>query len=183
MLLKRVSVALTLAALSAANSASAEDFRLSSTSVAEGAKLAPAQVFKGFGCEGGNQSPDLAWSGAPSGTKSFAVTAYDPDAPTGSGWWHWNVVNIRADVAAIPADASGTGGLPKGAMEVRNDYGAEGFGGACPPPGEMHRYIFTVYALSVEKLDLPSDASNALAGFMIRANTISKASITAVYSR
>lgn len=183
MLLKRVSIAMALAALTAAGSAAAEDFRLSSTSVAEGVNLAPAQVFKGFGCEGGNQSPDLSWSGAPSGTKSFAITVYDPDAPTGSGWWHWNVVNIPSTVAAIPSDASGTGRLPKGAMEVRNDYGATGFGGACPPPGHMHRYVFTVHALGVEKLDLPTDASNALAGFMIGANTIGKASITAVYHR
>lgn len=181
--LKQISIAVAFAAAVVASSAAAEDFRLSSTSVAEGAKLATAQVFEGFGCKGGNQSPNLTWSSAPVGTKSFAITVYDPDAPTGSGWWHWNVVNIPANVTELPADASEKGALPKGSMEIRNDYGAAGFGGACPPPGEMHRYVFTVHALGIEKLDLPKDASNALAGFMIRANSIGEARITAVYNR
>ncbi len=182
MLLTKHLSGLLLAALITAP-AMAQDFRLSSSSVAEGAKLAPAQVFKGFGCEGGNASPQLSWSNAPKGTKSFVVTAYDPDAPTGSGWWHWTVVNLPASAGELPAAASGTRAMPAGAVELRNDYGAEGFGGACPPPGEVHRYIFTVYALGVDRLDLPKDASNALAGFMTRANALGKASITAVYSR
>ncbi|GIU66851.1 hypothetical protein PsB1_1005 [Candidatus Phycosocius spiralis] len=92
-------------------------------------------------------------------------------------------MNIPASVTELPTDASRKGALPKGAMEIRNDYGVSGFGGACPPPGEMHRYIFTVHALGIDKLDLPKEASNALAGFMIRANSIGKASITAVYNR
>ncbi|MTH63930.1 YbhB/YbcL family Raf kinase inhibitor-like protein [Paracoccus shanxieyensis] len=166
-----------------ASPAAAQNFRLSSSSVAEGAQLAPAQVFKGFGCDGGNTSPQLAWADAPEGTKSFAVTAYDPDAPTGSGWWHWNIVNIPAAASQLPSGASGTDKLPAGSVELRNDYGTAGFGGACPPPGEMHRYVFTVHALGVQTLDLPPDASNALAGFMIGANTIGKASVTAVYNR
>ncbi|GAB3452723.1 YbhB/YbcL family Raf kinase inhibitor-like protein [Insolitispirillum peregrinum] len=166
-----------------ATPAIAQDFKLTSPSVAEGAPLSPAQVFKGFGCDGGNTSPHLSWSNAPTGTKSFAVTAYDPDAPTGSGWWHWNVVNIPATVSELAAGASGSQAVPAGASELKNDYGVAGFGGACPPPGEVHRYVFTVYALGVEKLDLPQDASNALAGFMVRANSIGKASITAVYTR
>ncbi len=163
--------------------ASAQDFRLSSTSIAEGAQLAPAHVFAGFGCEGGNASPQLSWTGAPAGTKSFAITAYDPDAPTGSGWWHWTAVNIPASVTSLEAGASGAGKMPAGTTELANDYGAAGFGGACPPPGEVHRYIFTVHALPVERLDLPENASNALAGFMIRANAIASAKITAVYNR
>ena len=163
--------------------ASAGDFRLSSTAIAEGAQLAPAQVFAGFGCTGGNTSPQLSWTGAPAGTKSFAITAYDPDAPTGSGWWHWNIVNIPAAVKEIGPGASTTAAMPAGAVEIRNDYGVQGFGGACPPPGEVHRYIFTVHALATDKLDLPADASNALAGFMIGANTIGTAKITAVYNR
>ncbi|WP_122522774.1 YbhB/YbcL family Raf kinase inhibitor-like protein [Pannonibacter phragmitetus] len=163
--------------------ASAQDFRLTSTSIAEGAQLAPAHVFTGFGCEGGNTSPHLSWTGAPAGTKSFAITAYDPDAPTGSGWWHWTAVNIPASVTSLEAGASGAGKMPAGTTELANDYGAAGFGGACPPPGEVHRYIFTVHALPVERLDLPENASNALAGFMIRANAIASAKITAVYNR
>lgn len=169
--------------LAVAANAEAQDFRLASSSIAEGAQLAPAHVFKGFGCEGGNQSPQLSWSGAPEGTKSFAVTAYDPDAPTGSGWWHWNVVNIPASVTALAFDASGKGEMPAGALEIVNDYGAAGFGGACPPPGEAHRYIFTVYALDTERLDLPELPGNALTGFMIGAHTIGSARITAIYNR
>ncbi|PZU23485.1 MAG: YbhB/YbcL family Raf kinase inhibitor-like protein [Shinella sp.] len=163
--------------------ARAEDFRLSSAAMAEGAQLKPAQVFAGFGCTGQNQSPQLSWSGAPAGTKSFAITAYDPDAPTGSGWWHWNVVNIPATVQEIKPGASTTGAMPAGALEINNDYGVAGFGGACPPPGEVHRYIFTVHALGEDKLDLPANASNALTGFMIGANTLGTAKITAVYNR
>ncbi len=183
MLPHQSSIVLAITLGLAAPALAADGFRLSSTSVAEGETLAAAQVFSGFGCRGGNQSPQLSWSGAPAGTKSFAVTAYDPDAPTGSGWWHWNVVNIPADTTALRAGASGASALPKGSVEVRNDYGASGFGGACPPPGEVHRYVFTIYALDVDKLDLPKDASNALAGFMTRAHAKAKASITALYGR
>lgn len=163
--------------------ATAQEFTLSSTDIAEGQVLASAQVFQGFGCEGENVSPQLSWSDAPEGTKSFAISVYDPDAPTGSGWWHWHVVNIPADVMMLPAGAGGNEGMPEGAMQLRNDYGATGFGGACPPPGEVHRYQFTVYALGTERLELPEGASNALAGFMTRANALASASITAVYTR
>jgi Raf kinase inhibitor-like YbhB/YbcL family protein len=182
-MLKRASAPGFLLALVMATTASAQDFKLSSTSIAEGAQLAPSFVYAGFGCEGGNQSPQLSWSGAPAGTKSFAITAYDPDAPTGSGWWHWNVVNIPASVNSIEVGASGNGKMPAEAVEIANDYGAPGFGGACPPPGEVHRYVFTVHALSVESLELPENPSNALTGFMIGANTIQSARITAVYNR
>lgn len=163
--------------------ANAQDFRLSSTSISEGAQLAHAHVFEGFGCDGGNVSPQLSWSSAPEGTKSFAITAYDPDAPTGSGWWHWNAVNIPSAVTSIELGASGEGAMPSGTVEITNDYGTTGFGGACPPPGEVHRYVFTVHALSTEVLELPENPSNALVGFMIGANTIQSARITAVYSR
>lgn len=182
-MLKRNVVAGFMLALLSATTASAADFKLSSTSIAEGQQLASTFVFNGFGCDGGNQSPQLAWSGAPAGTKSFAITTYDPDAPTGSGWWHWNVVNIPASQTSLELGASGEKKLPAGASEIRNDYGAAAFGGACPPPGEVHRYIFTVHALGVEHLDLPDNASNALAGFMIGAKTIATAKITAVYNR
>lgn len=167
----------------AATRAEAQEFRVTSTSMSEGSQLSSAQVFKGFGCDGGNTSPQLAWSGAPAGTKSFAITAYDPDAPTGSGWWHWNIVDIPAAETEVAAGASGTGALPKGAIELRNDYGIVGFGGACPPPGAVHRYIFSVHALNVETLDLPKDASNALAGFMIGSATLATTRLTAVYNR
>ncbi|HEV7245875.1 MAG TPA: YbhB/YbcL family Raf kinase inhibitor-like protein [Shinella sp.] len=182
-MLKKASFPVFLLAIVMANAASAQDFKLSSSSIAEGAQLASSFVFAGFGCEGGNQSPQLSWSGAPEGTKSFAITAYDPDAPTGSGWWHWNAVNIPASVTSLELGASGDGKMPAGTVEIANDYGAAGFGGACPPPGEVHRYVFTVHALATDRLELPENPSNALAGFMIGANTIESARITAVYSR
>jgi Raf kinase inhibitor-like YbhB/YbcL family protein len=166
-----------------ATAAGAQDFRLSSTSISEGAQLSPSHVFAGFGCEGGNLSPQLSWSGAPEGAKSFAITAYDPDAPTGSGWWHWNAVNIPASVNSVELGASGNGAMPAGTVEITNDYGTAGFGGACPPPGEVHRYIFTVHVLSTERLELPENPSNALVGFMIGAHTIQSARITGVYNR
>jgi Raf kinase inhibitor-like YbhB/YbcL family protein len=164
-------------------SASAADFQLQSQSVSEGAQLSSEFVFQGFGCEGGNLSPQLSWVNVPEGTKSFAITAYDPDAPTGSGWWHWNVINIPSNITSLEIGVSGTDDMPKGAVEMTNDYGAKGFGGACPPPGEVHRYIFTVHALSIENIELPEAASNALTGFMIGANTIKSSKITAVYNR
>ena len=162
---------------------SAQALELTSTTLSEGEKLTDLHVFEGFGCEGENRSPQLSWTGAPEGTESFAITVYDPDAPTGSGWWHWNVVNIPASVTAVEQNASRENSLPESALEIRNDYGAVGFGGACPPPDEVHRYIVTVYALGTERLDLPENPSNALVGFMIRANMLDSDSITAVYHR
>lgn len=161
-----------------AGPALADDFTLASPDIAEGAPLDQAFVFQGFGCEGGNVAPSLSWSGAPKGTKSFAVTVYDPDAPTGSGWWHWFAFNIPAETTELPARHA----LPGAAVELNNDYGAPGFGGACPPPGEVHRYVFTVHALDRE-LEIDNSVSNALAGYMVNANTIASSSITTVYTR
>ena len=170
-------VALTLLVLSA-NQAYAESLELKSSSISEGQKLSESQVFKGFGCKGDNLAPELSWSGVPEGTKSLAITVYDPDAPTGSGWWHWFAFNIPLNINKI---AEG-GKLPKGAVTLKNDYGNSGFGGACPPPGEVHRYQVTIYALSTV-LDLDSSVSNALAGFMVKANSIDSDTITAIYHR
>lgn len=139
-----------------------------------------------FGCSGENKSPALKWSGAPKGAKSFAVTVYDPDAPTGSGFWHWFVYNIPASVTELAGNAGAQGGanLPRGAAMNRIDYGFAAWGGPCPPEGDKpHRYIFTVYALKTDKLDLPPDATAAVAGFMTNANAIGKASFTAKYGR
>lgn len=160
----------------------AQEFTLTSNDIKEGGHLSEEHVFEGFGCEGGNLSPQLGWENPPEGTKSFAVTVYDPDAPTGSGWWHWNVVNIPASTLSLPKGVDAKS-LPKGAIQLRNDYGNVGFGGACPPPKEVHRYQFTVHALGVETLGLPENPSNALAGFMIRANSLASDTITAVYTR
>jgi hypothetical protein len=174
------------ALLAAATAAHAAGFQLGSPTIKPGGTLTEAQVFKGFGCEGKNLSPALKWSGAPKDTKSFAVTVYDPDAPTGSGWWHWVVFNIPAGTSELPegAGAADGKGLPAGAVQGRTDFGAPGFGGACPPKGDKpHRYIFTVHALKTDKIDVPPDASAALVGFMIHANRLGKASFEARYGR
>jgi hypothetical protein len=142
----------------------------------------PSQIYNGFGCTGRNVSPQLSWSGAPAGTKSFAVTMFDPDAPTGSGWWHWVVVNIPASATQLAAGASGKS-LPAGSLETRTDFGKPGYGGPCPPPGPAHRYIFTIYALKVDKLDLDAQSSGAMAGFMTNQNALAKATFTASYGR
>lgn len=114
------------------------------------------------------------------------MTMYDPDAPTGSGWWHWMVINIPADVTELAANAGELNSttLPKGAVQNRIDYGVAAWGGTCPPQGDKpHRYIFTVYALKTAKLDVPVDATAALIGYMIHGNALGKASFTAKYGR
>ncbi|MDE2613465.1 MAG: YbhB/YbcL family Raf kinase inhibitor-like protein [Burkholderiales bacterium] len=172
--------------LGSALGAQAAGLKLSSPTIKPGSTLTDAQVFNGFGCEGKNISPALAWSGAPKDTKSFAITLYDPDAPTGSGWWHWVVYNIPAAATGLPegAGAADGKGLPAGAVQGRTDFGAAGFGGACPPKGDRaHRYVFTLYALKVDKLDVPADATAALVGFMIHANMLGKASFEARFGR
>lgn len=166
--------------------AHAAGFTLSSPDIKAGGTIPKSFEFNGFGCSGDNKSPTLKWSGAPAGTKSYAVTVYDPDAPTGSGWWHWVVINLPATTNELPADAGAADSktLPAGATQVRSDFGQHAWGGVCPPQGDKpHRYIFTVYALKTDKLDVPADATAALTGFMIHANTLGKASFTARYGR
>ncbi len=181
------SIITLFAALSLASaSVSAANFSVASSIIKPNSKLGTSQVFNGFGCTGDNISPELAWKNAPIGTKSFALTMYDPDAPTGSGWWHWVVYNLPANVTHLPANAGSIDGqlLPQGAVQGRTDFGTSGYGGACPPVGDKaHRYQITIHALKVDHLDLPADASAALIGFMIRANRIGSASLQAKYSR
>jgi Raf kinase inhibitor-like YbhB/YbcL family protein len=172
--------ALTLAAPALA----AAPFTLKSSEVKQGGTLTEQQVFNGFGCSGQNVSPELSWQNAPQGTKSFALMVHDPDAPTGSGWWHWVVYDIPANVTELPTGAgSGKAALPEGAKQGKTDFGSPGWGGPCPPPGKPHRYVFTVFALKVDKLDVPADATGAFVGFMARANAIANASLTAKYGR
>lgn len=164
----------------------ADDLTLSSDTIRQNGTLGSAQVFAGFGCDGENISPDLQWTPGPDGTKSYAVTVYDPDAPTGSGWWHWIVYNIPADVTSLPTNAGLEGGanLPEGAVHGRSDFGTYGFGGACPPLGDNpHRYEFVVHALQTDNIDLPTDASAALIGYMVTANRLSSSKITARFGR
>jgi Raf kinase inhibitor-like YbhB/YbcL family protein len=168
----------------AVENAHAQVFTLKSTDL--GGQLTEDQVFSGFGCTGKNISPSLNWMNAPQGTKSFAFTVYDPDAPTGSGWWHWVVFNIPSDVTGLKADAGNLqkGLAPKGSIQSRTDFGGTGFGGACPPQGDKpHRYVFTVYALDVAKLDLDANTPPAMVGFFLNAHVLAKASLIAYYGR
>lgn len=174
------------AALALAASGAHAAFKLESPDIKAGGTIDRKFEANVFGCNGENKSPALKWSGAPKDAKSFAVTVYDPDAPTGSGWWHWSVINIPATVSELKPDAgnASNANLPQGARQVRIDYGVAAWGGVCPPEGDKpHRYVFTVHALKTDKLDIPADATAALAGFMINANTIAKASFTAKYGR
>ena len=144
-----------------------------------------AQEFSGLGCNGDNLSPQLSWTRAPKGTEAFAVLAYDPDAPTGSGWWHWQLVNIPKDTMTLSTGAGDASKklIPKGSFQINNDFGVAGFGGACPPEGNgAHRYRFTVHALS-KKLELNADSSGALTGYMINAFSLGSATIEALYKR
>lgn len=161
-------------------SVAGQAFELKSNDLKAGGKIAEEFVFGGMGCTGKNVSPELHWTGAPKNAKGFAVTVYDPDAPTGSGWWHWIVYNIPASTTALEKGWKST---PATGTEVATDFGAVGYGGPCPPPGKPHHYIFTVYAMKTAKLEVPAGASHAVARFMILGNSIGKASFTALYGR
>lgn len=145
-----------------------------------------AQVFNAWGCVGDNRSPQLSWTGAPEGTKSFAITLFDPDAPTGSGWWHWLVFDIPASISELPENAGDpqSGILPAGVVQSINDYKQLGYGGPCPPEGHgIHQYLFTLHALDVESLGLSADTNPAVVGFNLHVHTIQKASLVMYYQR
>ena len=160
---------------------------LSSSSFKEGETLKMDHVLSadyGFGCGGGNKSPHLSWSGVPAGTKSLAVTCFDPDAPTGSGFWHWVVFDIPADVTELPRGAGSDDkvGLPEGAIHARNDAGDQAYIGAGPPPGHgPHRYVFAVHALDVDKLGPDASASPAFVGFNLGFHTLARAVMVPTY--
>jgi Raf kinase inhibitor-like YbhB/YbcL family protein len=173
-----------LSAAQPARGVKANGLVLSSAQFQNGGALGLEQVGSGNGCTGGNLSPALSWTGAPDKTVSYALTAYDPDAPTGSGFWHWIVYNIPASVTGLDTGAgSGTFTLPDGTVQANNDGGAPGYTGACPPSGDSpHHYVFTLYALN-KTIELPAGASAAYVGFNLNGATLAKTSIVATYGR
>lgn len=173
-----------VAAPSAAKSAAGK-FTLTSTDLAPGGKIAAAQVFNSFGCSGTNTSPALSWTNPPKDTQSFALFMYDPDAPTGSGWWHWVVYNIPASATSLRSGAGDTRNMlmPDGTVQGRTDFGTTGYGGPCPPPGKAHHYYLRLYALKVPRLDIPKDSTAAFIGFNVNAQAIGKAELMGTYGR
>jgi Raf kinase inhibitor-like YbhB/YbcL family protein len=165
------------AILFTASACAAEKFILSSPDIKAGQSISEKYYWNNFGCSGANEMPALEWKNAPSGTKSYAITLYDRDAPTGSGFWHWVAYNIPANIMHIDGGING-GKLPAEVREGNTDLGKPGFFGPCPPVGRKHHYIYTVYALKSDKLDIPPDATAAMAGFFLWQNTIAKSSLT-----
>lgn len=159
-------------------------FALRSPDIAPGGAIARNYVYDQSGCHGGNISPDLSWDHPPAGTRSFAVLMFDPDAP-GGGWWHWAVFDIPAAVSSLQAGAGDPARhlLPRGAIQVRNDFGTLGYGGPCPPPGPAHHYRLTLYALRVASLGLDARSSPAQVAAKARASAIAAADIVAIYGR
>jgi Raf kinase inhibitor-like YbhB/YbcL family protein len=167
--------------MGSANAAS--KFQIDSTDLNSG-KFSELQVLNSFGCSGGNISPQLSWHGEPAGTKSFVVSIYDQDAPTGSGWWHWVVANIPAKVHQLPQGAGGDmSKLPVGALQTNTDMGKPGYSGPCPPVGQTHRYTITVTALKVDQLDVSSESTGAMVGFMSNMNSLGHATKVIKYGR
>lgn len=158
-----------------------------SPEIPDGGRFEHRHVLNGFGCEGGNQSPALEWSGVPAGTRSFAITCYDPDAPTGSGWWHWVMFDVPGTATRLDANAGdpASGKAPAGTKQSNTDFGNPGYGGPCPPPGHgPHRYVFTLHALKCDQLGIdPATSTAAFVGFNLHFNALATASFTLHYGR
>ncbi len=166
--------------------AAVPSFTVTSSDLSDGERLAMPQVSGIFGAGGEDVSPQLSWSGFPAETKSFVVTCFDPDAPTGSGFWHWNVVDIPVTVTELAAGAGSQDGahLPEGALQLRNDAGLPGYLGAAPPPGHgPHRYVFAVHAMDCDSLGIDETVGNAIAGFNMFGKVLARAVIIAVYEQ
>jgi Raf kinase inhibitor-like YbhB/YbcL family protein len=160
-------------------------FTVTSSDIADGQPMSDRHAYEGATDTAANQSPQLEWSGAPEGTRSFVVSCYDPDAPTPSGFWHWTLVDVPADVTSLPSGAGKAGGeLPGGAFHVRNDWGSKDYGGAYPPDGDRpHRYYFVVHAVDTERLGVDDEASPTVVAFNLVFHTLARAIITPTFQR
>ncbi len=175
---------LLLVSIFTMHSGYAQTFTLKSNEIS--GQSTKKQEFNGFGCSGENVSPQLSWANAPEGTKSYAITMYDPDAPTGSGFWHWVVFDIPSNINELVSKAGNVSLnlAPKGTIQSKTDYGTNGYGGPCPPMGHgFHQYIFTIHALKVDKLGLDANTNPAIVGFYLWQNTLAKSSIVMYYNR
>lgn len=184
--LLRNMIVLMLTGLLTYGGAMADSFRLTSPQLHEGARIADEQLFNLYGCQGANLSPALEWSNPPQGTRSFAVTVYDLDVPTGGDWWHWVIFNIPANVLKLDKGAGEPrkGLAPPGAIQTKNDFGQVGYGGPCPPPGDKpHRYEFTVYALKIDKLPVDGKSPAATVSYYLQQNMVGKATLRGLYGR
>lgn len=181
--MKKTILLIALVAI-AQRSFSQSTFTLSSEDI--GGQATRTAEFNGFGCVGDNTSPQLSWENAPEGTGSFAVTMYDPDAPTGSGWWHWVIFDIPTEVNELVSNAGNIALnlAPQQAIQSLTNYGTKGYGGPCPPEGHgIHQYVITVYALKTDKLGLDENTNPAIVGYYLWNNTLAKASIVTYYQR
>jgi Raf kinase inhibitor-like YbhB/YbcL family protein len=182
----RTLLALTTLSLALFDPALAAEFQLSSPNLKPSAPVPERHILNGFGCTGANVSPELIWSGSPEGTKSFALTVYDPDAPTGSGWWHWVVFNLPSSAEGLPEGAGDPARnlMVSRAVQGMTDFGRPGYGGPCPPVSDKpHHYVFTLHALKVDTIPLDDRAPAAMVGFVLGQNTIAKTSFTITYGR
>jgi Raf kinase inhibitor-like YbhB/YbcL family protein len=184
--MRRLAFAVAVLMSGVMSASAAPAIAVTSPDVKQGGKIADEQVAGVFGCDGKNISPAINWSGAPKNAKSFAVTIYDPDAPTGSGFWHWVVFNIPAGTTSLPKNAGDlkAGLMPAGAVQSRTDFGAPGYGGPCPPKGDRpHHYHISVFAVDVDKLDADENATAAVVGFNLHFHTLAKGELVGLYGR
>jgi Raf kinase inhibitor-like YbhB/YbcL family protein len=161
-----------------------ESFVLESATFGSNTTLATTQVYNKSGCNGENRSPELHWKGVPGDAKSLAVTMFDPDAGGGAGWWHWLVYDIDPKTTSLAVGAGDPPATPAGSSSGRNSFGDVGYSGPCPPrDGGTHRYVFTIYALKVEKLGLPQNPDPAYVKAALEASTILSTTLQAQYER